>query len=325
MAAGYSVSEPLLCVEHLTTAIEVDEGVLKPVNDVSFKIEAGEVLGLVGESGSGKTMAARSVMRLLPRGARIVGGRVELRGRELVGLSERELRKVRGAEISMIFQDPRSALDPVQRCGNAVKEALRLNGEDPSRVLEILNAVGIPVAERTKDLFPFQLSEGMCQRVMAAVALACNPAILIADEPTTNLDVTIQAGFVELLKDLRVRFNLSILFISHDLGLVADLCDRIAVMYGGRIVEQGPADSVIGDPKHPYTAALVDCIPRLRSGASTLTRIPGQVPELLELPSGCAFHPRCAYVMDRCRSEAPESFVVDDSVTRCFLHAESAR
>jgi peptide/nickel transport system ATP-binding protein len=260
------MSDPLLQVEHLTVLFDTSSGPLTAVDDVSFSIAAGETLGVVGESGSGKSVTAFSILRLLQPGGRIAGGRVLFRGRNLLELSEREMREVRGAGISLIFQEPMTALNPVMRVGDQIAEALTVHGlatRQAARLsaIELLEAVGIPDAARRVRDYPHQLSGGMRQRVMIAIALACRPPLIIADEPTTALDVTIQAQVLDLMRDLKQRFNLALMIITHDFGVIAEMADRVAVMYKGRLVEEGPVRQILRSPQHDYTRALLAAVP----------------------------------------------------------------
>jgi peptide/nickel transport system ATP-binding protein len=279
------------------------------VDGVSFDLGHGEILGLVGESGSGKTMACRAVMRLLPSASLRVAGEVIFGARDLVRLSEEEMRRVRGRGLGMIFQDPASHLDPVMRIGDQIGEGLRLDGgrsrrEARAAAVDLLRQVGIPDPSRRVDDYPHQFSGGMRQRAMIAVALACRPSILFADEPTTALDVTVQAQVLRLLKEIRDRTGLAIVLISHDLGVIAQTCDRIAVMYAGRICESGTAADVLRRPVHPYTAGLIACQPAA-GGTGLLATIPGQPPSIDAMPSGCRFHPRCRHRVQACASAQP--------------------
>lgn len=291
----------LLEVRNLQTHFFTESGVLKAVDDVSFEIEKGQTLGLVGESGCGKSVTAMSIARLISPPGRIVGGEVNFNGRTLVQLSDREMRAVRGAQISMIFQEPMTALNPVLEVGFQISEAVLAHEvisrkEALTRAVDAMRAVSIPDPEKRAKDYPHQLSGGMRQRIMIAMALVCNPALLIADEPTTSLDVTIQAQILELLHGLRERYNLSMILISHDLGVVAEVADTVAVMYAGKIVERGSVFQVFRNPSHPYTQGLLRSIPRLgvRSGRGTrLPVIDGSVPDLLRLPNGCSFAARC--------------------------------
>jgi oligopeptide/dipeptide ABC transporter ATP-binding protein len=298
------VSETVLEVRHLEVAIGGDFE-MKPVDDVSFSVEAGEIFGIVGESGCGKSMTALAVQRLLPPTGRIVAGHILLGGTDLAGLSEEELRQRRGAVMSMIFQDPLSSLNPLFTVGDQVAEPLLIHqgmsrGAARARVLELLRAVGIADPERRIDQYPYELSGGMRQRVMIAMAIACNPRLLIADEPTTALDVTIQAQILALLSDRRRALGMAMILITHDLGVIAQHADRLAVMYAGRIVETGTTEQVFAGPSHPYTEALMRSIPALAPEGEELPAIPGTVPALSDLPPGCRFAPRCAYAVEAC-------------------------
>jgi oligopeptide/dipeptide ABC transporter ATP-binding protein len=282
----------------------------RAVAGVSFTLEAGRVLGLVGESGCGKSMTALSLMRLVPPPGRMTGGHVRLDGRELTTLPEREMRAVRGARLAMIFQEPMTSLNPVFTVGSQIAEAIRLHTDVGragawDRAVELLGEVGIPApSDRARD-FPHQLSGGMRQRVMIAMAISCHPQVLIADEPTTALDVTIQAGILELLRDLRARRGMALLLITHDLGVVAEQADEVAIMYAGRIVEQAPVGAIFDRPRHPYTQALFRAMPGLAAAGERLEAIPGQVPDLRHLPSGCAFRDRCPLAIADCSTIVP--------------------
>jgi peptide/nickel transport system ATP-binding protein len=320
-----TLSPVLLDVQHLTTVFDTPEGRLLPVDDVSFVVRRGETLGLVGESGSGKTMTALSIMRLVEPPGRTIGGAVVLNGRDLLGLSEREMRRVRGAEVSLVFQEPMTALNPVFTIGDQVAEALTVHAlasrsDARRRAIELLDAVRIPEPERRARDYPHQLSGGMRQRALIAIALACRPSLVIADEPTTSLDVTIQAQILDLLREMRTRFELSLLLITHDFGVIAGMADRVAVMYAGRIVETGPAGQVFDAPRHPYTRGLLASIPG-RTPGRRLRAIEGSVPNLAALPKGCAFAPRCRDRFGPCDRKPPASTTVgpDESV-RCYLH-----
>ena len=304
---------PLLRVEELSTAFETEAGEITVVDRVSFDVDAGETLGLVGESGCGKSVTALSIMGLLPKPAgRVTGGAIGFRDENLARVSANRLQEIRGNRIAMIFQEPMTALNPVQRVGRQLAEAYALHAPDASaadvraRALELLDQVGIPAPERRLREYPHQLSGGMRQRVMIAMALASRPDLLIADEPTTALDVTIQAQILELLRDLQRETGMAILFITHDLGVIAELCSRVVVMYAGRIAEQATAASLFANPRHPYTRGLLASIPRLEGEPKTkLTTIPGTVPGIGELPPGCRFANRCPHVAETCREYAP--------------------
>ncbi len=315
----------LLDVQRLTTVFDVGGRVLPAVDGVSFKVRKGETLGLVGESGSGKSLTALSILRLVQPPGRIAGGRVLFKGRDLLTLPEREMRRVRGAGIALVFQEPMTALNPVFTVGDQIAEAMIVHGLQSRagagrRAVELLESVRVAEPERCARCYPHQLSGGMQQRVLIAMALSCRPSLVIADEPTTALDVTIQAQILDLLQELRRAFDLSMLLISHDLAVIAGTADRIAVMYAGRIVEQGPVRSVFASPAHPYTKALLASIPR-GDGSRRLTAIEGAVPPISDLPHGCAFAPRCPDVDLKCRVARPDETVPGpDRSVRCHVH-----
>lgn len=301
----------LLEVHGLRTEFVTDAGVVRAVNDVSITVPRGRVVGVVGESGSGKSVTARSILRMVNPPGRIVAGELIFDGRDLLELSEKDMREIRGSEISMVFQDPQSALNPVMTVGDQIAEALTVHGVSRqiarARALDLLYQVGIPDAERRLDDYPHQFSGGMRQRVVIAIALAAEPSLLIADEPTTALDVTIQAQILRLLGRLRDELGIAVLMITHDMGVVAETCDDVVVMYGGRVVEQGPVETVFARQEHPYTADLLKAMPRLDAGdRSRLPAIPGAPPDPAALPTGCAFHPRCRLAEDRCRTDIPK-------------------
>ena len=298
--------------------------VVKAVDGVSFSLRAGETLGLVGESGSGKTTTCLSIVGLLPRAARIVGGSVMFEGEDLTRKSQRELRRIRGRRIAVILQDPMASLNPLFTIFRQVAEPAffhqQLRGRPlRERVQGLLRAVRIPSPEWRMREYPHQMSGGMRQRIVGAIALAGGPRLVIADEPTTNLDVTIQAQYLDLLKDIQQETGVALIFVTHNLGIVAKVCDRVAVMYAGKIVEQAPVRELFDDPKHPYTRALIGAVPKLGS-KEPLYSIRGQPPNLANLPTGCAFHPRCPEVMPRCMTEEPRDFRPGEgSVARCWL------
>jgi len=317
--------DPLLSVEGLTTAFGTPAGELTAVNGVSFSIAAGETLGLVGESGSGKSVTAFSIIRLVQPPGRTTAGRVMFQGRDLLSLPAEQVRQVRGAGIGFVFQEPMAALNPVMRVGAHIAEALRAHGlasraEARSRAIELLRAVRITDPERCVDDYPHQLSGGMRQRVMIAIALACRPPLVIADEPTTALDVTVQAQILDLLREMKREFGISLLLITHDLGVIAETADRVAIMYAGRIVEQGPVRDIFRSPAHPYTRGLLASIPGGTAG-SRLKAIDGGVPNLAALPPGCSFAPRCAARLPHCTSAFPaETQIGPAHAVRCYLH-----
>jgi peptide/nickel transport system ATP-binding protein len=315
----------VLDVSHLTTVFDLPGGPAAAVDDVSFAVRDGETLGLVGESGSGKSVTALSIMRLVEPPGRIAAGRIVFDGRDLLALSEAEMQSVRGAAISLVFQEPMSALNPVMTIGDQIVEALRVHGraggaEARARAIELLEAVRIPdAAARFRD-YPHQLSGGMRQRALIAAALACRPSLLIADEPTTALDVTIQAEILDLLREMKTAFRLSMLLITHDLGVVAETADRVAVMYAGRIVEAGPVGAVFHSPGHPYTRGLLASMPGSRPG-ERLRAIDGAVPMLGAFPRGCAFHPRCPERFEPCDRDVPDAHELGGGhAARCHLH-----
>jgi oligopeptide/dipeptide ABC transporter ATP-binding protein len=293
--------EPVLQVKNLRTSFRVDGGELIAVDDVSFSVKPGQTVGIVGESGCGKSVTSLSIMGLIPNPpGKIVGGEILFKGKNLVGLSPHEMRKIRGNQISMIFQEPMTSLNPVFTIGNQIMEAVILHqklskAQAKEKAIEMLRLVGIPAPERRVNEYPHQLSGGMRQRVMIAMALSCNPSVLIADEPTTALDVTIQAQILELIKSLREKLQMAVVLITHDLGVVAETCDYVVVMYAGKVVEEGTAEDIFYRPSHPYTKGLLNSIPshtgEKKSGR--LETIPGLVPNLLHLPTGCRFQDRC--------------------------------
>ncbi|MEO8256859.1 MAG: ABC transporter ATP-binding protein [Acidobacteriota bacterium] len=315
----------LLSVAGLSTVFDLAGGPVPAVDAVSFDIRAGETLGLVGESGSGKSVTALSIMRLVQPPGRIAGGRILFKGRDLLTLPEAEMRAVRGADIALIFQEPMTALNPVFTVGDQIAETLRVHGRASRRdarirAVELLDAVRVPdPAARVRD-YPHQLSGGMRQRILIAMALACQPSLVIADEPTTALDVTIQAQILDLLREMRSTFNLALLLITHDLGIIAETADRVAVMYGGRIVEEGSVRAILRQPKHPYTQGLLASIPGGVPG-QRLRAIEGTVPMLGAMPPGCAFNPRCPFRFEPCTIAAPPEYTVGPGHgARCYLH-----
>ena len=310
--------EPILEVKDLRTYIHTKTSVVKAVDGVNFTLRQGETLGIVGESGCGKTMTALSLLRLVPRPAgRIESGEIILNGEDLVQKTEEEMRQVRGKQISMILQDPQTSLNPVFTIGNQLMESLGLARNDGhknllQRAADSLRNVNVAAPERRLEDFPHQMSGGMKQRVVGAIAMSLEPAIIIADEPTTALDVTIQLQYLRLLKEIQASTGLGIIFITHDFGVVARMCDRVAVMYAGRIVEEGPVRELFNSPAHPYTQALMDSVPKLEEKVERLYSIEGQPPMLWDLPEGCYFADRCPQVMDKCRDEYPRSFLIKE-------------
>jgi oligopeptide/dipeptide ABC transporter ATP-binding protein len=327
------MAEPLLEVRDLKVSFRTEDGIVHAVDGISFTVNEGEVVGIVGESGSGKSVTMMSVMRLITDPNVIYQGSIIYKGRDLMGLSKDAMREVRGEEIAMIFQDPMTSLNPVYTIGWQIEEQLNEHNELTKaqarrRATQLLAQVGIPRPEQRIDDYPHQFSGGMRQRVMIALALSCNPDLLIADEPTTALDVTIQAQILELIKNLQRDFGSAVVLITHDLGVVAEIADRILVMYAGRIVEEGNKEQIFYDPQHPYTWGLLGSIARLdRPKARRLTAIAGQPPSLINRPQGCSFRPRCPEAFDRCRIEDPKltSKVGDDHLDACHLSVEDKR
>jgi len=306
-----TTGEIVLEVEDLRTYFRTRFGTVKAVDGVSFNLRRGETLGIVGESGCGKSVTMLSMMRLVPiPPGRILSGKIILDGEDLLQLTEGEMTKIRGSKIALIIQDPMTSLNPVFSIGNQVAEAIRLHHDLPKRgvleqALEVLRKVNIPAAEARMKDYPHQMSGGMRQRVVGAIGISCEPMVLIADEPTTSLDVTIQAQYLKLLKDIQRDSDLSLIFITHDFGIVAKMCDRVAVMYAGKIVEMGSVRDIFNNPSHPYTEALLASVPKMEEDVERLYSIEGQPPTLHNLPVGCPFAPRCQYVMDKCREEYP--------------------
>lgn len=308
-----STNEILLDVKNLKTKFKTEDGSFYAVDDISFSLKKGQTLGIVGESGCGKSVTSLSILRLIQNPGLIESGEIIFKGQDLLKISESEMRKVRGKEISMIFQEPMTSLNPVFTIGNQIDEIIHLHfpkktkAEVKAESIKMLKLVGIPAAEKRYGEYPHQLSGGMRQRVMIAIALSCNPSLLIADEPTTALDVTIQAQILDLMRNLQKEFESSTILITHDLGVVAEMCQEILVMYAGRIIEQGSAEDIFYRPKHPYTRGLLDSIPHFESGKklTQLKTIPGLVPSLLNLPKGCRFADRCTYRSDICNSSYP--------------------
>jgi oligopeptide transport system ATP-binding protein len=321
-------ADPVLQVRDLKTYFKTDEGVVKAVDGVSFDLHKGETLGIVGESGSGKSVTNLSIMKLIPSPpGRIVGGQVFFEDGDLLTKSAAGLRRVRGNRISMIFQDPMTSLNPFLKVSTQLVETIQLHQgleRKPARMkaIEALSMVGIPAPEKRIDNYPHQFSGGMRQRVMIAMALSCNPRVLIADEPTTALDVTIQAQILEIIRELANELGTAVILITHDLGVVAGMCDNVCVMYAGRIVEKAPTKDLFADPKHPYSKGLIKSVPRLdRDHEQRLFSIEGQPPSVVDLPDCCPFYPRCEFVMDICRRKYPHPEVLEDGRTvACWLY-----
>ncbi|MCF1496270.1 ATP-binding cassette domain-containing protein [Agrobacterium vitis] len=332
-----SSTAALLTVSDLNTTFDTARGLVNSVDGVSFSIAPGKTLGLVGESGSGKSVTSLSLMRLIERSnGRIEGGSMLFKSRngevDLVGLPEKEMRSIRGNEIAMVFQEPMTSLDPVWRVGKQIAEAVRLHqgaskAEARHRAIEMLRLVGIPAPEKRVDDYPHQMSGGMRQRVMIAIALSCRPSLLIADEPTTALDVTIQAQIIDLIKRLQVEIGMSVLFITHNMGVIAQVADHVAVMYAGQILEHGPVRRIFSNPRHPYTIGLLNSIPRKGAVGSDgrLQAIGGIPPSPFDLPTGCRFAPRCTFATDDCsRANPPFESVEVDHIVRCLHWKEVA-
>ena len=315
----------LLEVRDLYLEFKTSRGQLKALNGITFAMQAGEVFGLVGETGCGKTVTGLSILRLLPRSAAITGGEVFFEGLNLLSLSRNEIEAVRGSKIAMIFQDPSTSLNPVFSIGSqierVVRQHMRLSRKDArEKDLSVLEAVGLPDVERILGSYPHQLSGGMQQRIMIAMALSCNPRLLIADEPTTSLDVTIQAQILKLIRELQKKFDVSVILITHNLGVIAQTCDRLAVLYGGRVAESGSTRDIFNQPQHPYTCGLMNAIPHLGTRGRKMATIPGSVPTNPGAMTGCTFAPRCEFVMERCRLETPPLYPLGENhSSACFL------
>jgi oligopeptide/dipeptide ABC transporter ATP-binding protein len=326
-AVGRS-GEPVLAIRNLVTEFKTSDGVVNAVNEVSYEVYPGETVGVVGESGSGKSVTVMSVLGLIPEPpGRIAGGEIIFQGRDLLQLSPAELRKVRGAEIGMIFQDPMTSLNPVHRVGHQIAEAMIVHrdlsqSEARSETVDLLSRVGVPNAESRFDQYPHEYSGGMRQRAMVAMAIANSPKLLIADEPTTALDVTIQAQVLDVLTAAKEKSGAATIMITHDLGLIAEMADRVVVMYGGKVVEEGDVFTIFSEPRHPYTLGLLSSLPRLDQDLTRLEPIVGQPPSLINLPSGCSFHPRCRMSRgrDRCRTEVPDLLQIDRAGHRSACH-----
>lgn len=316
----------ILEVQQLTTRFKNDGKQVAVVDGVDFFIRQGETLGVVGESGCGKSVTSLSIMRLLPQNGSSEG-HILFAGKDLLALSEKQMQSVRGNEIAMIFQEPMTSLNPLHTVGRQIEEAVLLHrnvskAEAKKRAIEMLNAVGMPRPEEIYGEYPHQLSGGMRQRVMIAMAMACDPKLIIADEPTTALDVTIQAQILELMQEVKERTGTSIMLITHDLGVVAEMCDRVIVMYAGQVVEEADVETLFADPKHPYTVGLMNSIPELDDEREYLETIPGSVPLAHQMPAGCRFAPRCNQVMPICHEQAPQLQKLGEQKCRCFLYAK---
>lgn len=320
------MNKKILEIKNLKTYFFTDNGTVKAVDGVDIYVNEGETLGIVGESGSGKSVTSLSVMGLLKdTSGKVVEGTIEFEGRNLADLNEDEMRRIRGNDITMIFQEPMTSLNPVLRIGDQISEAIKLHlkydkVKAKEHTINMLKLVGIPRAENIYSEFPFQLSGGMRQRVMIAMAMACNPKLLIADEPTTALDVTIQAQILDLMKKLKDEVGTAIMFVTHDLGVVAEMCDRVVVMYAGRVVESGDIYQIFENPQHPYTKGLLKSIPVLRRKIERLESIPGNVPSPKKMPKGCKFAPRCSEVMDKCWQQEPSFYYIEENhSSKCWL------
>ncbi len=323
------MTKPLLEIKNLITEFHTEEGVISALSDVSLTLNAKETLGIVGESGCGKSVTALSVMRLLPYSGKIRQGNIFFQGQDLLKKSEKEMRNIRGQDISMIFQEPMTSLNPVYTIGDQIAEAILIHRKTSRKeallqAVEALKTVGIPLPERRIKEYPHQLSGGMRQRVMIAMALSCNPKILIADEPTTALDVTIQAQILRLMMALKEEMGTAIILITHDLGVVAEMAERVAIMYAGKIVEESDVKTIFENPLHPYTESLLKSIPSIEQKEGKLHVIKGSIPHPLEMPKGCAFNPRCLYTEDICREKPPDLKAVASSHhVRCWIRGRS--
>jgi len=318
--------KPILTIQHLKTSFFTDDGEIPAVDDISFHVHPGEVVGIVGESGCGKSVTSLSIMKLVPYPpGKIVSGKILLHDEDLVSATEKRMRQIRGNEIAMIFQEPMTSLNPLFTIGNQLMEAVRIHRKWPKkkiyeRCLEMLRLVGLPRVEELMNSYPHELSGGMRQRIMIAMALVCDPKVLIADEPTTALDVTIQAQILQLMKDLNEKLETAILLITHDLGVVSQVCERVIVMYAGKIVEEGKVKTIFQNPKHPYTKGLLSSIPDIRHKKERLYSIPGNVPKPGSVRSGCRFYSRCSVREDRCLNQDPPYVSLDENHhVRCWL------
>lgn len=328
MKRGDFMSENILEVRNLQTSFQTEAGEVRAVDGVNFDVPKGKTIGIVGESGSGKSITSLSILRLLAKNGSIKGGEILFKGKDLLKLSEKEMRDIRGNQISMIFQEPMTSLNPVFTVGQQISETLRIHKKVSKKEalnlsIEMLKLVGIPSPEKRVKQYPFELSGGMRQRVMIAMALACDPEILIADEPTTALDVTIQAQILELIRDLQDRLGMSVIMITHDLGVVAETCDYVAVMYAGQVVEYADVRTLFKNPKHPYTLGLLNSLPRHDIDQEKLIPIKGMVPSPFNMPSGCRFAPRCPVATELCHSKMPElENKENDGQIRCWMYSD---
>lgn len=324
------MEDVVLEISELSIRFFTERGELPTVDRLSFTLHKGETLGLVGESGCGKSMSSSGIMQMVPRPGKITGGSVRLYGEELIGMPERKLAKKRGAELAMIFQEPMTSLNPLMQCGRQISETIQAHQrvsrkEADKRALELISLVGIPMPEKVFHSVPGELSGGMRQRIVIAMALCNNPGVLICDEPTTALDVTVQAQILRLINELKQKFGSAVIFITHDLGVIRQVADRVIVMYVGQAVEDASVSELFREPRHPYTQGLLRCIPGVSEELGELPVIAGSVPMLWELPKGCLFAPRCPYASERCRCEKPELYGEEGHRVRCFLYAESGK
>lgn len=321
------LNKDLLNIQNLSISFRQKEKAVKVVDELSFSLMEGKSIGIVGESGSGKSVTSLAIMGLLPREDTFISGSIHFEGKEILNLSEDKLRSIRGKEISMIFQEPMTSLNPLHTCGNQIMEPLLVHEKGitkqkaKERAIELLQLVGMPSPEQRCLEYPHQMSGGMRQRVMIAIALACNPKLIIADEPTTALDVTIQAQILEIMQDLKKKLNTSIIMITHDLGVVSEICEDVIVMYAGQIVEQSPINMIFTTPLHPYTEGLLNAIPQIDNQRPRLQAIDGVVPDPADVPKGCSFNPRCKYANDRCKKERPPLYNISQNrKVRCFKY-----
>lgn len=326
--AGASTAEPLLSVESLEVRFFTDEGVVKAVNDVTFEVGTGEKVGIVGESGAGKSVTAMSLLRLIDSPGRITEGSIKFRGEDILSYSSEELQEFRGEKVSMIFQDPQSYLNPVYTIGEQIAEAIRIHQNADretarDRAIRMLERVGISDPQGRFNDYPHEFSGGMKQRVLIAIALSCDPELLIADEPTTALDVTTEAQILRLIAELSEEFGTSVVFITHDLSVIAELCDRAIVMYAGEVAESSPVTDLFEDPMHPYSEGLLSSIPARVEPGERIKPIPGQMPDAIDLPAGCKYHPRCPYAVEHCRREEPPLVDIGDRAAACFKFVDS--
>lgn len=321
------MADTLLSVKDLVVEFPHRRGTLRALDQISFDIERGEILGVVGESGAGKSLTGASIIGLLEPPGRVAGGSIELDGRRIDNISAAEMRKIRGRKIGMVFQDPLTSLNPIFTIAEQLIETIQTHlhlsdKEARQQAIKLLDDVGIPAAGQRIDDYPHQFSGGMRQRVVIALALAGEPELIIADEPTTALDVSVQAQIIDVLKKTCKEHGAAVMLVTHDMGVIAETCDRVAVMYAGRLAEIGPVREVIKNPKHPYTIGLMGSIPSLANQVDRLVQIPGSMPRLDAIPDGCAFNPRCNKVFDRCRTERPDLIAVEGNLAACWLHAE---